>query len=49
MIDDNNYEILVHSMDWVFDVQEWSCEHTTCFEFLERQLQRFIPSAKDYV
>ena len=48
MIDDDNYEIAVRSMDWIFDVQECSCEHTTFFEFLERHLQRFIPSAKDY-
>ena len=48
MIDDDNYEILVRSMDWVFDVEEWSYEHTTYFEFLERHLQRFIPSVKDY-
>ena len=48
MIGDNNYEILVRSMDWVFDGQEWSYEHTAYFEFLERYLQRFIPSAKDY-
>ena len=48
MIDDDNYEIPVRLMDWVFDVEECSYEHTTYFEFLERHLQRFIPSAKDY-
>ena len=48
MIDDDNYEIPVHLMDLVFDVEEWSYEHTTYFEFLERHLQRFIPSVKDY-
>ena len=48
MIDDDNYEIPVRSMDWVFDVEEWSFEHTTYFEFLESHLQRFIVSAKDY-
>ena len=48
MIDDENYEIPVHSMDLVFDVEEWSYEHTTYFEFLERHLKRFIPSEKDY-
>ena len=48
MIDDDNYEIPVRSMDWVFDVEEWSYEHTIYFEFLERHLQRFIPSANDY-
>ena len=48
MIDDDNYEIPVRSMDWVFDVQEWSYERTTYFGLLERHLQRFIPSAKDY-
>ena len=47
MIDDDN-EIPVRSIDWVFDFEEWSYEHTTYFEFLERRLQRFIPSAKDY-
>ena len=48
MIDDDNYEIQVRSIDWVFDVEEWSYEHTTYFEFLERQLKRFIRSEKDY-
>ena len=48
MSDVANYEIPVRLMDWVFDVQEWSCQHTTCFEFFERHLQRFIPYAKDY-
>ena len=48
MIDDDNYDISVRSMDWSFDVEEWSYEHTTYFEFLERHLKRFIPSAKDY-
>ena len=48
MNDDDNYEIPVGSMDWVFDVEEWSYEHTRYFEFLERHLQRFIPSAEDY-
>ena len=48
MIDNDDYEIPVRLMDWVFDVEEWSYEHTTYFEFLERHLQRFIPSAKDY-
>ena len=48
MIDVGNYEIPDRSIDWVFDVEEWSYEHTTYFEFLERHLQRFIPSAKDY-
>ena len=48
MIDDEDYEIPVRSIDWVFDFEEWSYEHTTYFEFLERHLQRFIPSAKDY-
>ena len=47
MIDDGNYEIPVRSIDWMFDVEEWSYEHTTYFEFLERHLQMFIPSAKD--
>ena len=47
MIDDDNYEIPVRLMDWVFDVEEWSYEHTTYFEFLERHLHRFIPSPKD--
>ena len=48
MINDDNYEISVRLMDWVFDVKEWSSEHTTYFEFLERHLKRFSPSAKDY-
>ena len=48
MIDDDYYEIPVRSIDWVFYVEEWSYEHTTYFEFLERHLQRFIPSVKDY-
>ena len=48
MIDDDNYEIPVRSIDWVFDVEGWSYEHTTYFEFLERHLKRFIPSEKDY-
>ena len=48
MIDDDNYEIPVRSMDWVFDVEEGSYEYTIYFEFLERHLQRVIPSAKDY-
>ena len=48
MRDDNNYEIPLRLIDWVFDVEEWSYEHTTYFEFLERHLKRFIPSAKDY-
>ena len=48
MIDDDNYEIPVRLMDWVFDVEEWSYENSTYFEFLERHLQRFIPSVKDY-
>ena len=48
MIDDDNYEIQVRSIDWVFDVEEWSYEHTTYFEFLERHLKRLFPSAKDY-
>ena len=47
MIDDDN-EIPVRSIDWVFDVEEWSYEHTNYFEFLERRLKRFIPSEKDY-
>ena len=33
MIDDDNYEIPVRSIDWVFDVEEWSYEHATFFEF----------------
>ena len=41
-MDNDNYEIPVHSMDLVFDGEEWS------FEFLERHLKRLIPSAKDY-
>ena len=48
MTDDDSYEIPVHSIDWVFDVEEWSYEHTTYFEFLEEHLQRFIPPAKCY-
>ena len=48
MIDDDYYEKPIRSIDWVFDVEEWSYEHTTYFEFLERHLQRFIPSVKDY-
>ena len=48
MIDDDNYEIPVRSMDWVFDVEEWSYEHTTYFEFLERYLQRLSSPVKDY-
>ena len=48
MIDDDNYEIPVRSIDWVFDVEEWSYEHATYFEFLERHLKKFIPSEKDY-
>ena len=48
MIGDDNCEIPVRLMDWILDVQECYCEHTTFFEFLERYLQTFIPSAKDY-
>ena len=48
MIDDDNYEIRVRSIDGVFDIEEWSYDHTTYFEFLERNLKRFIPSEKDY-
>ena len=48
MIDEDNYEIPVRSIDWVFDVEEWSYEHATYFEFLERHLKKFIPSEKDY-
>ena len=48
MINDDNYEIPVSLMDWVLDVEEWFNERTTYFEFLERHLQRFIPSEKDY-
>ena len=48
MINDDNYEASVRSIYWVFHVEEWSYEHTTYFEFLERHLQRFIPSAEDY-
>ena len=48
MIDDNNYEMPVRSMDWVSDVQEWSYEYSTYFEFFERHLQRLSPSVKDY-
>ena len=48
MIDDDNYEIQVRLMDWMFDFEEWSYENSTYFEFLERHLQRFIPSVKDY-
>ena len=48
VIDDDNYEIPVRSIDWVFDVEEWSYEHATYFEFLERHLKRFISSEKDY-
>ena len=44
MIDDDNYEIPVRSIDWVFDVEEWSYEHATYFEFLKRHLKKFIPS-----
>ena len=47
MIDDDN-EIPVRSIDWVFDVEEWSYEHITYFEFLQRHLKRFIPSEKNY-
>ena len=48
MIDDDNYEIPVRSIDWVFEVEEWFYEHTTYYEFLERHLKRFIPSEKHY-
>ena len=48
MTNDDNYEIPVRSIDWVLDVEEWSFEHTAYFEFLERHLNRFIPSEKDY-
>ena len=48
MIDDDNYEKPIRSIDWVLDVEEWSFEHTTYFELLERRLNRFIPSEKDY-
>ena len=48
MIDDDNYEIPVRSMDWIFDVQEWYFEHKTYFEFLERHLQSLSPSVKNY-
>ena len=48
MIDDDNYEIPVRLMDRLFHVEEWSYEHTIYIEFLERHLQRFILSAKDY-
>ena len=47
MIDDDN-EIPVRSIDWVFDVEEWSYEHATYFEFLERHLKKCIPLEKDY-
>ena len=47
MIDDDN-EIPVRSIDWVFDVEEWSYEHITYFEFLQRHLNRSIPSEKNY-
>ena len=47
MIDDDN-EIPVRSIDWVFDVEEWSYEHITYFEFLQRHLKSFIPSEKNY-
>ena len=48
MIDDDDFEISVRLMDRLFHVEELSYEHTTYIEFLERHLQRFIPSAKDY-
>ena len=48
MTNDDNYEIPVRSIDWVLDDEELSFEHTTYFEFLERHLNRFIPSEKDY-
>ncbi len=48
MTNDHNSEIPVRSIDWVFDVEEWSFEHTTYFEFLERHLNRFILSEKYY-
>ena len=48
MIDDDNYEIPVRSIDWVFDVEEWSYDHTAYFEFLERNLKRFILLEKDF-
>ena len=47
MIDDDN-EIPVRSIDWVFDVEEWSYQHTTYFKLLERHLKWFISSEKDY-
>ena len=48
MIDHDDFEISVRLMDWLFHVEEWSYEHTTYYEFLERHLKRFIPSEKDY-
>ena len=48
MTDDDNYEIPVRSMDWVLGIQEWSHEHTTYFEFIERHLQKLNASVKDY-
>ena len=48
MIDNDNYEIPVRSIDLVFDFEEWSYEHTTYFEFLERHQKGFIPLETDY-
>ena len=48
MIDDDNYDISVRSMDWLFDVQDWSYEYATYFEFFERHLQRLSPMVRDY-
>ncbi len=48
MIDDDNYEIPVRSMDCVFDVQEGSYEYTTYIEFLEIHSKRLSPLAQDY-
>ena len=47
MIDDDN-EIPVRSIDWVFDVEEWSYEHITKFELQQRHLKRYITSEKNY-
>ena len=48
MEDDDEYNISVRSMDWAFDVQEWSYEYAIYFEFFERHLQRLRPMAREY-
>ena len=48
MIDDDNYEIPVRSIDWVFEVQEWSYEYTNYFEFFEREIQKLREIPRDY-